>query len=339
MIEKRTVLILGAGASVDSGYPLGSGLKSMIIKNAEIHPLWKNRLESMPSYVDEQAVLIEPLDKIAFLVKNCGFSVKQINCFRDDFMTSPKSSIDAFLENRPEFMELGKMLISMTILGCENYRLISNKENQNNWYNYLFNIMTSASSWEIFKNNKVKVITYNYDRSLEMFFVSALKATFGKSEEECVEMFTKTIQVIHVHGQLASIDIKAKPYHTDIVGGYVKEGAKQLKIIHEGDDITKTYGPAKYALEKADQIFVLGFGFDQRNLTRLALEDYQAPIYATRTGITNLNVSRINELACQSILFSPTSGNGIVEFFENEVSLYGHVAPHMPKKNKFPGPE
>lgn len=79
MIEKETVLILGAGASTDYGYPLGRTLIMSICKELD----------------DESNHFSE-------LLEQCEFRQELRRDFREGLKQSNLPSIDAFLENRPD---------------------------------------------------------------------------------------------------------------------------------------------------------------------------------------------------------------------------------------------
>ncbi|MDZ4341559.1 MAG: hypothetical protein U1E51_03875, partial [Candidatus Binatia bacterium] len=96
MIKKPTVLILGAGASIDYGFPLGRILIT-------------NLCGSLKSERDPY---------VKFLV-SCGFDFGLITAFRESLEFSGQPSIDAFLENRVEFLDVGKAAIACDLIPAE----------------------------------------------------------------------------------------------------------------------------------------------------------------------------------------------------------------------------
>ena len=87
MIRTPTVLVLGAGASMPYGFPSGQGLKENIISfGAEVH----KRIEHLPRCTQER-----------------------FQEFQRELRYSSQSSVDAFLEHRPELVPLGKALIAL----------------------------------------------------------------------------------------------------------------------------------------------------------------------------------------------------------------------------------
>ncbi len=69
-------------------------------------------------------------------------------------------------------MELGKFLISYILMGYENEEKLF--EQKDNWYKYLFNIMAQNCKFDELIQNQVSFITFNYDRSLEMFLSNSI---------------------------------------------------------------------------------------------------------------------------------------------------------------------
>ena len=93
MITKPTVLILGAGASMPYQFPSGKKLREKICREIK-----------------------EPL-KDLFDVPSKKAEVEH---FISSFSRSGTSSIDAFLEYRTEFMEIGKLAIALALIPSEN---------------------------------------------------------------------------------------------------------------------------------------------------------------------------------------------------------------------------
>jgi hypothetical protein len=100
MIKKPTVLILGAGASAPYGYPTGLALKQETIKGLS------------PGGSAERMRQIVSMTGDIYQVK--------LKEFVFALRTSGQASIDAFLEHRPEFMELGKSAITQILTSREN---------------------------------------------------------------------------------------------------------------------------------------------------------------------------------------------------------------------------
>jgi len=245
MIESATVLVLGAGASHPYGFPLGSTLREDIL---HLQTSWMD-LSTQTRLVDH------PLFK------------EFVTAFRQ----SRLSSIDSFLGLRSRFSEVGRMAIAMLLLNYEihsRHRLVS--QPQQDWYDYLWNRLADGSWSELsFKN--LTVVTFNYDRSLEFFLLSAMRGAYGVTQAEA-EQKLQSLKIVHVYGDLGSVlsgDARYIPYGDPVTSLSVRKAADFLKVIPEARDDGSTFQEARKVLINADAVCFLGFGFDKTNLRRL----------------------------------------------------------------------
>lgn len=84
--------------------------------------------------------------------------------FGDCFDRSGMWSIDAFLAHRDEFTEPGKLAIAAVIADCERKAK-----------------PPRPRPIEAFRQNRLSIITFNYDRSLEFFLRDAIQHSYGLS--------------------------------------------------------------------------------------------------------------------------------------------------------------
>jgi hypothetical protein len=150
LIPRPTVLILGAGASHPYGYPLGEGLVQQIIRLTGPRGDLHSHLSSNP--------LLEE--------------------FHSRLAGSDVTSIDDFLESNRDLAELGKLGIAaaLTVWGpAHDYPPTTGQ----NWYRYLWGrLHEGAATTGQFRSNRVRFVTYNYDRSLERYLAQVLENTF-----------------------------------------------------------------------------------------------------------------------------------------------------------------
>ncbi|HEG44584.1 MAG TPA: hypothetical protein ENH94_11100 [Phycisphaerales bacterium] len=256
MIEKNTVLVLGAGASCPFGFPIGRELVKIIIRN------------------------LGPSGDLLRILINHGFDEDWINSFKDALLGAEPLSIDTFLEHRPDFEKIGKEAIAGSLLPYEHLGRFNTMllQDENNWYRYLFNRLNT--SFDDFALNQLSVITFNYDRSFEHYLFSVLKNTYNKTEEECAEKL-KSIPVIHVHGSLGSLiwqesSLSSVSYgiwsNKRYKGQAVKQGGENIIIVHEANKETPEFQKAHQLLSQADYVYFLGFGFNRDNVRRLRIE-------------------------------------------------------------------
>src|SRR3989344_1691894 len=248
MITKPTVLILGAGASAPYGFPVGTQLWEELCDKLKTGHLYD------------------------FLLSN-GFSADDILNFRKNLFESGKTSIDAFLEHRTEFLDIGKLAIATVLTSYENSETLYDA-GVDKWYKFLYEKM-NVSSPEEFANNKISIITFNYDRSIEHFLFNSLKNTYGKSDEDCAREISK-IKIIHLHGSLGYLpwqDKDGKHYQKDNSPEDIIRAAKNIRIIHENIDMNTDFIDARKILAEAERVYILGFGYHEINVQRLGIKN------------------------------------------------------------------
>lgn len=252
MIKKKTVFILGAGASVPFGYPAGSGLRDEVIAekyNSEI-------VQALNSYDDDK----KPFQQ-------------EVKIFREVLSGAGNYAIDSFLESRPEFADMAKTLIARVLISYEeSSRLIPTN---GNWYMYLLNRMGRLE--ELGQNN-ISFITFNYDRSLEHYLFEAIRKRSGTGSPECAEMM-KNFPIVHLYGQLDHLPWQEEQGSTEYSSTVnlierLRTAKTNIQLINCERDPkdNKHFEDAYRLLGKAERIFFLGFGFDETNLERLQVE-------------------------------------------------------------------
>ena len=135
-----------------------------------------------------------------------SFPQSQITQFRNALLASNQPSVDAFLENRPEFTELGKTAIAIKLIGCEKPDALKRTAKQE-WFEYLWYQLGPRK--DDFWGSKLSVITFNYDRSFEYSLFRSLQSAFGLSEDDAADTL-KSIPITHVYGQLGLPDFLDK---------------------------------------------------------------------------------------------------------------------------------
>jgi hypothetical protein len=115
-------------------------------------------------------------------------------------------------------------------------------------------------------NNKVSIITFNYDRSLEYYLLTCLHAKYKKGLLECAKVLEK-IPIRHVYGKLGELpelssDPKATiPYDNldrHFLTKYLQTAENSIKIIHDPNKNTNSeFHEAQKLVEKAKKIYFL----------------------------------------------------------------------------------
>ena len=242
MIEIPTVLVLGAGSSVHCGYPLGGQLVSQL-----------SRLRGSPE-----------LDSLPG-----GWTRDEAEDFLTRLSRSGHYSIDAFLESNREQADLGKYLIARELKKHEDLEALF-PPNNSGWYQYLLNRLLSDDGTPDFAANRLTIVTFNYDRSLEAYLHAAVQARLHGDEDQAAAILDG-LRVIHVHGVLG--DYPAVPYERDVPLDELVLISRQIQIIHEIKDrddgfCNPMFEEANTWLSNAERIYFLGFGFHPDNVRR-----------------------------------------------------------------------
>jgi hypothetical protein len=261
MIEQPTVFILGAGASVPYGFPTGYKLKRDILNIPFSRNLERGKLQKTnPNYSKVWSYIIKE------------YHEEMVISFFSELKKSGFYSVDAFLEHRDIYIDLGKTLISMELIKYEDENQLYLNPDES-WYQYLYHNILRASFKE-FSTNNVAFITFNYDRSLEQFFLNAIMNDYGKTEDEAA-LLMKSIPIIHLHGLLGNLPAfsseSSRLYNSSITPDILEICRSKIKIIHEGISEDEQFKEAHKLLSEAKQIWFLGFGYDKTNIERLNL--------------------------------------------------------------------
>jgi hypothetical protein len=245
VIGRKTVLVLGAGASAPYDFPTGQKLLEQVVETARNPP---------------SGIL--------------GFGMAKLAELADAL--EGWRSVDWFLERRSDrrdFTEMGKQLMAYRLLVHERDETLSNAAPEEDWYSYLLDPDLMETRRGKFGENKLSVVTFNYDRSLERFFFLRLKQLYGLNEFDGVAEASK-IEVVHVHGSLGDREFRDVPYNvTDPRSDLVQRASANIRIISEaaGPEPTPQFSRAHELLESAEAICFLGFGFHPENIARLGL--------------------------------------------------------------------
>jgi hypothetical protein len=202
-----------------------------------------------------------------------GNSIGLIEDFQKALLFSNQPSIDAIVEKRPEFSEIGKATIIASLLPYENTNIIKRDKNYK-WYEYLFSKILTKDP-DSFIKNKLYILTFNYDRSFDYCLFYSVKESYGLSLRETAEL-VKKIPIIHLYGKLGDLPFLGEnimEYGSDqmrrLQSDDIKRLLKEIKIIHEVDSETDEIITAKEIISNSIVIAFLGFGYHSLNIQRI----------------------------------------------------------------------
>lgn len=273
MIKRKTVLILGAGASRPYLFPVASELRQLLLEENEPTELLSNMGFQNNPLGEYHSWLETTLDQRHVVEV-------QKKSLQTRFKLSEIFSIDAFLAYNPGFDSLGRMMIAAILLRCENVRTL-----RGGWYQALFNEI--VANGPDFPDGILSVITFNYDRSLELYLCRSLMFAFHLEEEEAWKMVAR-IKIVHVYGDLGPVrgDV---PYGDYEAMGRAAQAIRLVRPHGKSEKIEEI----KTVLEPPATLIFLGFGFDPLNLDAIGI--IRNPDYSIHASCLALSRSRIKQ--------------------------------------------
>jgi hypothetical protein len=256
MIKTQTVLVLGAGASMPFGFPSGRGLWQHIVGR-----------------------LSEPASDLVQVLVDLGHG-KVLAEFRRELLHARPPSVDVFLDDRREYLTVGKAAIACGLIPYETASRGQMFDASNNhWYDYLYHRLTDCKRDE-FQGNRLSIVTFNYDRSLEFYLFTTLTSRWGLKNTECAELLN-AVPIIHVYGQLGNLPeltpANGLPYGADLNRGAVEHAMAHILLLPEADAKSPALKQAHELLRVA-RICFLGFGYHPTNLERLRVGELRDKI-------------------------------------------------------------
>lgn len=308
MLSKPTTFILGAGASCDFKFPTGDGLQDRIMGHLKLgndsrrfagEKMWNALIPLFHGYNwSERAI---KLAGAAQRISN-GMPIA--------------ASIDNFLhthQNDDDVVLLGKIAIAMSIIEAEASSPLarrgqsdqatsplSSEDYRTSWYHPFMRMLTMGTQSDdpraLCRN--VRFVVFNYDRCLELILFHTLRGYYGLDADEA-QAILADIEIIHPYGsvgQLTSSQGAGVPFgyqHADIL-----EVASGIKTFTESVD-EQIVSQARAAVEQADTLVFLGFGFLPQNMDLLRP---RGTSNALRIHATTFGVSASDKLVIQEQL-------------------------------------
>ena len=271
MISLRTVFVLGAGANVPYGFSTGGGLIDRV------------------RGVDPRS-----------LMGNAGqqITARESDDFRIAVNDNMLPSIDAMLEHRPDLIKVGKRVMATILYQQE--ATARPKSFDEDWMSLVFEKMAiGAPNLEVFAQNPVSFLTFNYDRYQEYRFIRALVARYRVGEHAAWNAISSMF--VHLYGSLGALPEQAmssggngiplgapETGDTYNLGLALAAAESMITIIHDSEQPPESFNAALQRFQNAQQCLFLGFGFRKKNVERLRTVQIpnETTVFCTRYNMT-----------------------------------------------------
>lgn len=317
MIEKNTVIITGAGASNEYGFPTGQefqrDIPNKLIEWYKTH-IMPNWMGINKSWND-----VDGGEIIAYFR---GYN-KFIDAFKDADMP-----IDQYISQQNLSTKFEKIAKHAIILGLLEYELESVLEG--NWLEELFRQMTLdlhyQDGYKEINNNKITFITFNYDRTIDHFLFKRIKEQYGVNDSKS-QTTLEGINTIHVYGKIANLLWQSYDPMLNYggegsrpIGDYSFELSENIDLIREENNVRelKTYRKIRKRLKNAERLYILGFGYYDYNIKVLGFPHSIKnvdEVYSTKKRLRgrrfertvndafqNQNKVHIKDVSCEDLL-------------------------------------
>jgi hypothetical protein len=281
-----SVFILGAGASAAFGLPLGAQLlhdvRAQIAR--ELHSIKSDRERG---YADGGLYGFWRRPVISTLQRLNQHNPDRLSQLQTLLADQTSETIDDFIVENGTYSNLTKLTIAAILFRCchtdparDNDRSsVRNfatrhfdfgKGSRRNWIHLFINLVRQGIRLgEVSSNNKVQIITFNYDCILEW----VLDAQFSNTESQYGD-WREYIEITHVHGQFLPLS-KADTIISDPFADICcwSEG---IHVVHEGhvpDQVRDARNKARELVCGAREIYAAGFAFAGGNAALLGLRD------------------------------------------------------------------
>jgi hypothetical protein len=275
MLKFKTLLVLGAGASLPFGLPATQELRELVCFG--------------PEAADAIARLELPKGTLAMMKRELNeayaqsrISAEQVKTFRTRLIEADGISIDAFVKCNPDFKKIAALSIAAVMLSCEREAKV-----RGDWYRLLAQSIHDHASYA---PNKLAIITFNYDRSLEFY----LTRSFAAYRNEDYDFIRDRIAIHHVYGDVGELSGSGS-----VRFGHFRElhtAAKHLQFGIARDEVAESLHYRKL-FTWAERIFFLGCGFWKENLDLLGTRHIPGgkAIFASSAAISESRWLHINQ--------------------------------------------
>jgi hypothetical protein len=275
MFKVATVFVIGAGAGIDVGMPLGDRLSHIIGEKLRIEFGEGNRQTGGDRLIMEAMRKHAANQQDANLYRRAAFSVAP----GIPYSRSIDTYLHAHKDNEP-LQVCGKLAIAQTILEHEKRSaLVVQKRHEfrdatkvnGSWlgafmYGLQERVVANENLGDIFK--QLTIVNFNYDRCVEHFLFHAMQAWSLKNEQEVVELM-KGLNIYHPYGSVGDLPWqsgKGIEFGAEADGAGLLKSSSRIRTFNEEVEDSAKIQEIQDAVCAASRIIFLGFHFHAQNM-------------------------------------------------------------------------
>lgn len=307
---KPTVFIIGAGASNEVGLPIGSGLREVIAAKLAIE------IDYIAGIKSGDRAVIEAMKTLAGVNQASGdLYFKGALAIKNAMTADLAPSIDSFLDHhadKPELVTVGKLAISCSILEAEKASRLRHKDQgmaptlskaKGTWYPAFLNLIGSAAKATKIEDifDSITIVCFNYDRCIEQYLTYALRAKFLCSEADANRIVGR-LKIFHPYGTVGSLpglhgSSKIIPFGANGSAAMVRDAANGIRIFTEQWEDKAALGQIHEAIQGADALVFLGFGFIFQNMELLRISNNcrASDVFYTAMGVSQSDRKHVQQ--------------------------------------------
>ncbi len=277
----KTLIVLGAGASVEIGMPTGAELKSKIADLLDIRFDFPNQLVSGDQWITGAIQ--------RFTGPAGDFNLLRHVCIRIRDAMPQALSIDHFLDAHSDDKKIelcGKLGIVRAILDAEGDSHLSFDQRkgektfdfgriEDTWYTRFFQLVIEGCTADDLEErlSHLAFVIFNYDRAFEHYLFFALQNYFSVTEGRAAELVSG-IEIYHPYGKVGNLPW-LEPGNSIPFGGapgsnQLLELSGQIRTFNEGTDPNSSnIDKIREVVSTSSRILFLGFAFHRMNMELL----------------------------------------------------------------------
>lgn len=285
-MPRKTVLVVGAGASNEAGMPTGHTLKGRIsqLLNIRFDSGGFRRISG-----DEHIY-----EAIRLHVQQVGLPPQEINshlyaCWHIIDAMPQAISIDNFIhsqEGDARIVLCGKLAIVRAILEAEKGSLLKIRDGgareqpdlkavENTWFVKFVQLLTKDCTRQALRErlSQITFIVFNYDRCIEHFLFNALRSTYNLQDKEAAELLSH-IEIFHPYGSVGPLPWQQPRDAVQFGAGVHAQSllalSKDINTFAEGTNSDDSEIEAIHQrIAEAETFVYLGFAYHDQNIKLL----------------------------------------------------------------------